>query len=542
MALARRNEGRAMAMAWPGFVDAMTALLLVVMFVLTIFMIVQFTLRESLSGAQSRLSALTTQLAQLSNVLAMEQSRAEDLEGEVARLSATLTEGRAETARLDALAQALGAERDALSARVTEFEARIAALIGERDAAQGAQAAAEGDAAQAARDLTAARMRLSALEAAQTRSVSEAEALRLTLATLRSEISAEAEAARLAAARADAMAALAEQLRAEKAQAEGAAAVARDTLDAAEQARLLEAAAAEALRQRLSDATSELSAMSLILDEERRRAEDTLTKLAAAEAARRDLTLERDQALSAAERERALLAVARARLGETQATTVDQARELAALNAQTRALREQLGALQASLTQAEAADAEAEVQIAALGERLNAALAREAALQRREAERLREENRDLASYRSEFFGRMREILGGRDDVRVVGDRFVFQSEVLFDTGSAALGFEGRANLSRLAAAIREVRPEIPEGIDWILRIDGHTDARGPVAVNWRLSQERALAVASYLIEVEGLPPERLAPTGFGPFQPVDAGTSEAAYARNRRIEVKFTER
>jgi len=124
----------------------------------------------------------------------------------------------------------------------------------------------------------------------------------------------------------------------------------------------------------------------------------------------------------------------------------------------------------------------------------------------------------------------------------VGDRFVFQSEVLFDTGSAALGPEGRANLARLAAAIREVRPEIPEGIDWILRIDGHTDARGPVAVNWRLSQERALAVASYLIDAEGLPPERLAPTGFGPFQPVDAGTSEAAYARNRRIEVKFTER
>jgi chemotaxis protein MotB len=234
--------------------------------------------------------------------------------------------------------------------------------------------------------------------------------------------------------------------------------------------------------------------------------------------------------------------VARSSLGDVTDRTTAQARELAALNAQTRALREQLAALQQALDAAEAADAEAQVEIASLGQQLNAALAREAATQRREAERLRAENRDLASYRSEFFGRMRDILGARQDVRVVGDRFVFQSEVLFDVGSAALGEDGARSLARLAAAIREVRPEIPEGVDWVLRIDGHTDAQGPEDLNLRLSLDRALAVARYLAEVEGLPADRLVPAGFGEFRPEAEGDDPAAFARNRRIEVKFTER
>ena len=142
---------------------------------------------------------------------------------------------------------------------------------------------------------------------------------------------------------------------------------------------------------------------------------------------------------------------------------------------------------------------------------------------------------------------MREILGEREGVQVVGDRFVFPSEVLFSPGSATLGPEGRAQVARVAAVIREIAGDIPEGIDWVLRVDGHTDST-PVSAtsafrdNWELSQARALSVVRYMIEAEGLPADRLAATGFGEHRPVDTGDSPEALARNRRIELKFTER
>lgn len=529
-------------MVWPGFVDAMTALLLVVMFVLSIFMIVQFTLRETISDTQRELDTLGARLAALSNTLAMEQARSEDLEGEVGRLNATLADARTENARLDALALALTAERDQLAERASSFEERVAALIAERDAARADVATARADATRRGADLAQAQARISTLEAANTRAVSEQEALQAALARLRDEVDAEKETARLAAAKRAALEALVEQLRAEAARSEAQASTAAKAMDEAERNRQLEAAAAEALRKRLRDSDAELSAMTLVLEEERRKAEETLTKLAAAEAARRDLSLDLDETASKLERERALLALARETVAKGAEANTDQARQLAALNAQTRELRRQLAALQSQLEASESADDASKVEITNLGQRLNAALAREAALKAREAERLRAENRDLASYRSEFFGRMRQILAGREDIRIVGDRFVFQSEVLFDVGSAALGAKGRAELANLAQAIREVAPEIPDGIDWILRVDGHTDSRGSAETNWRLSLDRAYAVVRYLIEVEGLPPERLSANGFGQYQPIDSGTSEAAYARNRRIEVKFTER
>ncbi len=541
MALARRSDNR-IQMAWPGFVDAMTALLLVLMFVLSIFMIVQFTLRETISGNIRQLTQLTAQLAELSNVLAMEQARSEDLEGEIATLRSTLDLGRAENVRLEGLVSGLEAERDALTARAARFEDQIASLLSERDRLLGTIEAAEAEAGAQRAALTEARARISSLEAAQTRAISEREALQLTLARLRDEISAETEAARLAAARADAMEALAARLREERDEADAETVRLTEAMDETERQRLLEAAAAEALRERLQDATSELSAMSLILEQERREAERTLEMLAAAEAARRGLEDRLDESADAIERERALQLVAQAQLADAQEVNTRQARELAALNAQTRALRDQLATISAQLAAAEAAEAAADVEIASLGQRLNAALAREAALQRREAERLRAENIDLASYRSEFFGRMREVLGGRDDILIVGDRFLFQSEVLFDVGSAQLGEAGRAELGRLAAAIREVMPEIPEGIDWMLRVDGHTDITGSVEFNWQLSQQRALSVVRYLTEQQDFPPDRLAATGFGPFQPLTDGTSPAELARNRRIELKFTER
>ncbi|HXW26766.1 MAG TPA: peptidoglycan -binding protein [Xanthobacteraceae bacterium] len=201
------------------------------------------------------------------------------------------------------------------------------------------------------------------------------------------------------------------------------------------------------------------------------------------------------------------------------------------LNQQIAALRRQLAALEEALEASEKKDKEAQGRIADLGQRLNVAL----------AQRVQE----LSRYRSEFFGRLRAILGNRPDIRVVGDRFVFQSEVLFDTGSAAIRPEGKAELDKLAAALTELEKQIPPEIAWVLRIDGHTDVRRIASPqfpsNWELSSARAISVVQYLIS-RGISPQRLVAAGFGEFQPLDTGTTEDAYRRNRRIELKLTER
>ena len=201
------------------------------------------------------------------------------------------------------------------------------------------------------------------------------------------------------------------------------------------------------------------------------------------------------------------------------------------LNQQIAALRRQLAALEDALEASEKKDKEAQGRIADLGQRLNVAL----------AQRVQE----LSRYRSEFFGRLRAILGNRQDIRVVGDRFVFQSEVLFDTGSAAIRPEGKVELDKLAAAVTELEKQIPPEIAWVLRIDGHTDVR-PISSpqfpsNWELSSARAISVVQYLIS-RGISPQRLVAAGFGEVQPLDGGTTEETYRRNRRIELKLTER
>jgi chemotaxis protein MotB len=199
------------------------------------------------------------------------------------------------------------------------------------------------------------------------------------------------------------------------------------------------------------------------------------------------------------------------------------------LNQQIAALRRQLGALEQALEVTEKRDKESQSRITELGQRLNVAL----------AQRVQE----LSRYRSDFFGRLRAILGNRSDIRVVGDRFVFQSEVFFDTGQAVLKPEGRVEIDKIAAAIVELDKQIPQEIAWVLRVDGHTDVR-PLSgsrTNWDLSASRAIAVVQYMIS-RGIPPQRLVAAGFGEFQPIDPGTSEEAFARNRRIELKLTER
>jgi len=209
----------------------------------------------------------------------------------------------------------------------------------------------------------------------------------------------------------------------------------------------------------------------------------------------------------------------------------EQQREIQILNAQLTALRQQLARLAVALDASEVEAKDQQVQIVDLGKKLNAALAGKV--------------EELARYRSEFFGRLREVLGDRPDVRIVGDRFVFQSEVLFDTASAELGEPGRQQLAKFAATLTEVAAQFPPEIDWILRVDGHTDDR-PIstpqfASNWELSTARAIAVVKFL-ESQGLPPQRLAATGFAEYQPLASGTGEEVYRLNRRIELKLDQR
>jgi chemotaxis protein MotB len=201
------------------------------------------------------------------------------------------------------------------------------------------------------------------------------------------------------------------------------------------------------------------------------------------------------------------------------------------LNAQIAALREQLARLARALEVSEEKSKEQQIQISDLGRRLNLALASKV--------------EELARFRSEFFGRLREVLGDRPDIRVVGDRFVFQSEVLFDPASADLGEPARRQLQPLVTALKELAQRIPGDLNWVLRVDGHTDKR-PIATpqfpsNWELSTARAISVVKFLIE-QGIPAGRLAATGFGEYQPLDGREDEVAWRRNRRIELKLTER
>ncbi|MBS9717219.1 peptidoglycan -binding protein [Pseudohalocynthiibacter aestuariivivens] len=662
MALSRRTGNRLQASIWPGFVDAMTALLLVLMFVLTIFMVVQFVLRETITGQESELDQLTEQIMSLADALGLEQNRARELQSEVTRLGASL-EGAQNTAEVQAAliatlqsqtafqTEELAAER----ARITSFEAQVATLLAERD-----NALERGDVLSVA---------VEELEAARAELISDQEALQLALARARDEIDVQVETARLAAARREALDALIADMRQRNAEAgqkntdlQAQLETAQSELSDAERLRLTEAAAAEALRERLQNADSELTAMTLALEEQRKKAEDTLTLLAAAQAAREDLSVrlaaalttgqeateardafqtqlaaallaknnteenlavaeqaleamiaevaalgdvaatkeeieaqlvaalaaqmaaeqaaerafasadERDavlaealaaklaaeereaEALTSAEEHALLLQTANRELEKQEAQSAESQRRMALLSEQVAALRSQLGSLQAILDEAAAKDVAANVQIEALGSQLNTALAQVAAEERRrreleEAERKRLEERalDLERYRSEFFGQLRDVLGEQEGVRIEGDRFVFSSEVLFAPGAVDLSEEGRGEIAKVARILQEVVDDIPPQLDWVIRVDGHTDdvpliSTGKYQDNWELSQGRALSVVRYMIEELGIQPDRLAAAGFGQFHPINPEPTREARAQNRRIELKFTEK
>ncbi len=363
MALASRRSRRSSIDIWPGFVDALAQLLMVIIFILLVFTAGQFFLADTLSGRDKALAQLQQQVSELSNLLSLERSASEQLRANAASLSTQL--------------KATLAERDSLSSQV-------AAL-----AAQAKEAQVQAD------------------------------------------------------------------------QASG----------------------------QLNDANSQLGAL-------RERAERAEKALAGEQ--------------------------------ETSAAARAQVEQLAASVA---ALREQLAQIAAALDVSEAKVKDQQTQIADLGRRLNLALATKV--------------QELSRFRSEFFGRLREIIGDRKDIRIVGDRFIFQSEVLFPQGSAELSDAAKPQLDPVIAALKEIADKIPSDINWVLRVDGHTDRR-PISnaqfpSNWELSTARAISVVRYMM-AQGIPPNRLAAAGFADNQTIDSADTEEAYRRNRRIELKLTER
>ncbi len=362
---------------WPGFVDALTSLILALIFVFVVFVVAQFTLSEVLSGRDEALRRLNRQIEELAQMLDLERKASADLRQSVAQLSAEL--------------QSSILKRDTLSARLSELSTERDKLTQE-------------------------------LQSAQTKTEEETK----ELAQLEQDV-----------------------------------------------------AVLRSLRQ------------------------DLEAKV-----------LQGQQTLEA----------------EKQVSTEAQ-RQVELLNRQLLALREQLAAIEKALEVAETENKEKDVQIADLGRRLNVALAGKV--------------EELARYRSEFFGKLREILGERSDIRIVGDRFVFQSEVLFPTASDELNPEGEKTLRRLADTLKQIAPKIPPDLHWVLEVDGYTDKR-PISTarfpsNWELSTARATAVVKFLV-ANGIAPDHVSATGFGEFQPIDPGTTEAAYAKNRRIEFKLTQR
>lgn len=580
---------------WPGYVDVLSTLLMVVIFVLMVFVISQVFLSRALSGRDEALAKLNQQVAELSDLLSMEKKSAADLRLTIGDLSTQL--------------QNANAARD-------EAQQRLTVIIGERDSLAAGLAAAN-------QQLAAADDAKSRLDSQITLLLKNSDSDKATLALLRADIdkankladenkaallaalaqveqtkrtAAETEAAlkaSLAAALADAdktkeaaaadKAALEEAFKTISADKEkidtmlaelAALRKARDELakSVADQKSALDRTSAEleqayksieADKEKLDTLLAEIAALEKLRDDLARQVADSQAALAAAEserdqaykttadqkAAMEAKLVELEQAYKVIDADKARIQALLGDIAALESLRDDLAKNLTAredevtaqkklseeaqlqvnlLNQQLLALRQQLAQVAAALEVSEAKAEEQGVQIADLGKRLNEALANKVA--------------ELAGYRSEFFGKLKQVLGDRPDIQVVGDRFVFQSEVLFDVASARIGDAGKEQLAQFARTLLEIAATIPPDIDWILRVDGHTD-RSPMrsGSNWDLSAARAIAVVNFLVS-QGVPPNRLVAAGFAEFRPLDPGTDEIAYRRNRRIELKLDQR
>ncbi|MFC7737950.1 peptidoglycan -binding protein [Roseomonas sp. GCM10028921] len=556
MAIGRARRGQQEGLnAWPGYVDALATLLIIIIFVLLVFVLAQGFLSVALSSRDRALDRLNRQVAELAELLSLERGGTEELRSalsraqEEARATATdrdaarrdLAGLRDEAGRSAAARDALQAERDRLAARLADSELaargtaeRITSLEARlTEALTGAQAAG-ADTARTVAGLTETRRALASEQAARQgaeRTLAETraalEAARRDLAALREEADrlgrqGVADRATIEGRLAD-IVRLNEQIRALTAL--------RDQTEA--QARAALARADEEERRRRT-AEGNAAAATAATAEAARARDAAEAALAEATRARGLSEAQLAEAARTARTESEARRAAEAQAGEYARLSESARAQAALLTQQLDALRTELRRVASALDAQEAQDREKDTQIAALGERLNAALAARV--------------EELQRYRSDFFGRLRDVLGDRPEIRIAGDRFVFQSEVLFPVGSADLSEGGREQVANVTALLLDIARRIPEGTNWVLRVDGHAD-NSPIrsgsgaryATNWELSAARAIAVAQLMIQ-NGLPANRVAATAFGEFQPVDTADTPAARARNRRIELRLTDR
>ena len=471
---------------WPGFVDALAALLVVVVFLIMVFALAQVFLSDALSGRDSVLEKLTSELDELAQLLDLERVANSELRISVAQLSSQL--------------QTSVSERDALVAKLSDVEEELAT---------GRRARAD-EIADLNRIISADRESIEL----QLRDLERLNRDIAALRTVRDEL--EQNVAGLASSLQESQQQLGQvrDLAEEREQQLGQARdLANERAQQLSQVRDLATERAQQLGQ-VRDLTKELEAK---LADQRER-----TVLAQKDVEQRDIRL--SELLQGAE-------TAEQSFSEERTLSEKAQSQVSLLIQQLSEIRRQLAALNEALEASEAKNETQNTQIVNLGKRLNAALATRV--------------QELARYRSEFFGRLREVLGNRADIRIVGDRFVFQSEVLFESAAAELNPAGSKQLAQLAATLRQISADIPGELDWVLRVDGHTDQR-PISTNqfpsnWELSSARATSVVKFLIR-QGIPPNRLVAAGFGQYQPLDASKDEIAYRRNRRIEFKLTQR
>jgi chemotaxis protein MotB len=425
--------------AWPGYVDALSTLLMVIIFVLLVFVLAQAFLSVVLSGRDKALDQVKQQLAQLTDALSLERGHSAELQTSVAQLSQQLAASSSardtlsqQLAALQSQAQQLTAQRDALLTQVQQLGAQretVSQQLGQSNA----------QLADTQKQLADMKQQLAELDKTVT----------ADKATIQARLS--------------------------------------DLAKLQEQARAL-----AALRDQLEKQAQDAAARAMTEQQRRQAVEAQLAE---------------DK-----------------KLGDTAQA------QIALLNQNVDQLKAQLAAVSQALDLAQAQGRDKDVQIANLGQKLNAALAAKV--------------QELQQYRSEFFGKLRQVLAGRPGIQIVGDRFVFQSEVLYPVGSADLTPAGEAQMTALAVTIKDIASEIPPDLHWILQVNGYTDpqpvkAGGVFASNWELSTARAIAVVKLLI-ADGVPPDHLAATGFAEFQPFAPGDSPDAYAKDRRIELRLT--
>ena len=559
--LTRRSGERFTANIWPGFVDAMTAILLILMFILSIFMIVQSVLRDTISSQKIELDEQQTELSQLGNNLETLKIELGILKDEKSYLQTLSSEQRSELIARKAelqekinLLTKLRNDVEVAETKITDFKSQVASLIAKR--------------LELNENLKLEREKTS-------KEISGREAAELALAAARDTISQKISKEQMMAASNEALEQLVKKLKLENRSLENLTAeketelsmvkekmesISKDLTDAEKQ-RVMEQYAIRELQKDLMEKQEELALITLTMEEERKKALETLKLLAASKEAQRILKEQADKFEKKLEgndniltEKNLALREARLRLSVQEEKAKASMKDVANLTFQTNTLKERIKELTAILDATIQKDFSNDVEIKSLGAKLNAALAKVASeqkmraqLEEKERKRLESETKKLREYRSVFFGRLKNILGDIEGIDVVGDRFVFSSEVLFDRGSADIGVAGKLQLDAISNVLKDISQKIPQDINWVLRVDGHTD-KTPVSQNsifkdnWELSQARSLSVVKYMINRHQINPKRLSAAGFGEYQPISFSETKDALAKNRRIEFKLTER